>query len=66
MFISACMAGVRRGGKGERQAHEAWEDRMREDHGAHFDFPPLLRPVTQAVFIFPLLILYILTKISIF
>ena len=42
------MTGVRRGGKGERRAREAREDRTREDRGvpspsrAHFDFPPSL------------------------
>ena len=60
----ACVAGVRRGGKGERRASEVREDRTREDCGrgpspslAHFDFPPslsttflppFLRPATQA------------------
>ena len=29
----ACMAGVRRGGKGERRAREVREDRTREDRG---------------------------------
>ena len=29
----ACMAGIRRGGKGERRASEAREDRTREDRG---------------------------------
>ena len=49
------MAGVGRGGKGERRACEAREDRTREDRGrgpsparAHFDFPLFLRPATQA------------------
>ena len=46
-------AGVRKGGKGERRAREAREDRTRKDR-AHFDFPlspglpPFLRPATQA------------------
>ena len=55
----ACVAGVRRGGKGKRprEAREAREDGTREDRGggpspsrAHFDFPPSLslRPATQA------------------
>ena len=45
----ACVAGVQRGGKRERRAREASEDRMREDRGrvpspsrAHFDFPQSL------------------------
>ena len=49
------MAGVRTGGKGKRRARKAAEDRTRDARGrgpspfrAHFDFPPLLRPVTQA------------------
>ena len=49
----ACVAGVRRGRKEERRAREAREDRTREDRvpspsRAHFDFPPFLRPATQA------------------
>ena len=47
--ILACEAGFRRGGKGERRAREAQEDRTRDDRGrvpfpsrAHFDFPPSL------------------------
>ena len=55
----ACVAGVRRGGKGERRASEAREDRTREDRARgiqlpspscpHFDFlPPFIRPDTQA------------------
>ena len=47
----ACMAFVRRGGKGERKGHEAREDRTRT-----FSFPrsltflpPFLRPATQAM-----------------
>ena len=45
----ACVAGVRRGGgKGERRAREAREDRMQEDPScAHFDFLSFLRPATQ-------------------
>ena len=47
----ACVAGVRRGGKGKTHAREAREDRTREDRvpspsRAHFDFPT--RPATQA------------------
>ena len=38
----ACVAGVRRGGKGERRASEVRKDRTREDR------PPFLRPATQA------------------
>ena len=55
----ACVAGIRRGGKGERRASEAREDRTREDRARgiqlpspscpHFDFlPPFIRPDTQA------------------
>ena len=54
-----CVAGVQTGGKGERRAREAREDRTREDRGrdrvpsssrAHFDLPPFLRPATQAAY----------------
>ena len=37
----ARVTGVRKGGKGERRAHEAREDRTREDR-VHFDIPPSL------------------------
>ena len=40
-FCSVCVAGVRRGGKEERRAREAWEDRT----------GPFLRPATQAMFL---------------
>ena len=44
----ACVAGVRRGGKGERRASEAREEEDRTR--GHFDFlPPFLRPATQAI-----------------
>ena len=51
------MAGVRRGGKGERRASEAREDRTREDRAlgrgpspsrAYFDFPPSLSTACRA------------------
>ena len=49
------MAGVRR--RGTRKAREARKDRTREDRGrvpspscARFDFPPFVRPATQANF----------------
>ena len=53
-LLVACVAGVRRGVKGERRAREAREGRTREDRvpspsRAHFDFPPFLRPVTHAI-----------------
>ena len=53
----ACVAGVRRWGKGERRAREAREGRTREDRGRgrpfsiprlFFDFPSFLRPATEA------------------
>ena len=56
----ACVAGVRRGRKEERRAREARENRTREDRSrvpspsrsspsrAHCNFPPFLRPATQA------------------
>ena len=53
----ACMVGVLRGGKGERRAREAREDRTREDRGWEYFLPlalmltflpPFLRPATQA------------------
>ena len=37
----AFVAGVRRGGKGERRAREAREDRTREDRGRYL-LPPAL------------------------
>ena len=51
----ACVAGVRRGRKEENRAREAREDRTRRSPSraspsrAHFDFPPFLRPATQAI-----------------
>ena len=42
----ACVAGVRRGGKGKRRAHEAREQ-TREDR-AHFDFPHSLSTACHA------------------
>ena len=39
MLEVVCVAGVRRGGKGERRAHEEREDRTREDRGT-FSLPP--------------------------
>ena len=57
----AYVTGVRRGGKGERRARDAREDRTREDRGRGppplpklprslilATFPPLLRPAMQA------------------
>ena len=48
----ACVAGVRRGGKRERWARKAREDRGSyrgpSPSRAHFDFPSFLRPATQA------------------
>ena len=44
----ACVASVWRRGKGESRAREEREDGTREDR-PHFDFPPFLRPATQAI-----------------
>ena len=48
------VAGVRRGGKGQRRTRETredrtWEDRVPSPSRAHFDLPPFLRPATQAI-----------------
>ena len=42
MNFLACVAGVRRGEKGERRAHKAWEVRTREDRVPPPSFPPAL------------------------
>ena len=52
----ACVARIRRGGKGERQASEVREDRTQENRGRSLlpptliltFLPPFLRPATQA------------------
>ena len=59
VIFVACVAGVRRGRKEKRRAREAREDQTREfllpptgvpsPSRAHFDFPPILRPATQAM-----------------
>ena len=41
------MTGVQTGGKGKRRARKEAAERTRDDR-PHFDFPPLLRPATQA------------------
>ena len=46
LTLLACVAGVRRGGKGERRARQAREDRT--PRRAHFDFPPYLSTACHA------------------
>ena len=49
----ACMVGVRRGGKGERRAREAREDRTREDSSLPFyGLPSRLNKATAPSILF--------------